>query len=143
MCTCGVRRNSAILRRVLVYLPISLQPCKGGHVDICVVAVHVCVWQEYLKVGMCGSASCGVILVCLQLGVDVIISDVDVLWLRNPIPYFQRYPTADVLSSSDHMSNTVMHSAAPRHGWRMQLCSRMHRPEGGGALRHRLRFLGR
>lgn len=34
------------------------------------------------------------IRVFLQLGVDVIISDVDVLWLRNPIPYFKQYPDA-------------------------------------------------
>lgn len=35
------------------------------------------------------------------------ISDVDVLWLRNPIPYFEQYPDADVLTSSDHLTNTV------------------------------------
>eukprot|EP00798_Chlamydomonas_sp_ICE-L_P025303 gene25303-10957_t len=43
----------------------------------------------------------------LKLGVHVVIADVDVLFLRNPIPYFQRYPTADMLTSSDHLSNTV------------------------------------
>ncbi len=31
----------------------------------------------------------------------------DVVWLRNPIPYFQRYPEADILTSTDHLSNTV------------------------------------
>jgi hypothetical protein len=38
---------------------------------------------------------------------QVIIADVDVVWLRNPIPYFQRYPDADVLTSSDHLAATV------------------------------------
>ncbi|KAL6753317.1 nucleotide-diphospho-sugar transferase-domain-containing protein [Haematococcus lacustris] len=47
------------------------------------------------------------IRVFLQLGVDVIISDVDVLWLRNPLPYFAQYPDADILTSSDHLRNTV------------------------------------
>lgn len=47
------------------------------------------------------------IRVFLELGVYVIISDVDVLWLRNPIPYFKQFPEADVLTSSDHLSNTV------------------------------------
>ena len=28
----------------------------------------------------------------LKLGVDVVIADVDVLWLRNPLPFFAKYP---------------------------------------------------
>lgn len=28
----------------------------------------------------------------LELGAQVVIADVDVLWLRNPLPFFQRYP---------------------------------------------------
>ncbi|KAG1662326.1 hypothetical protein FOA52_011484 [Chlamydomonas sp. UWO 241] len=42
----------------------------------------------------------------LRLGVHVVIADVDVLWLQNPLPYLDRYPEADVLTSSDHLSNT-------------------------------------
>ena len=68
-----------------------------------------------------------------QLGFDVLISDVDTVWLRNPIPYVQQarshvpgppvlahprasnapglslsqYPAADVLTSSDHLVNTL------------------------------------
>jgi hypothetical protein len=34
-------------------------------------------------------------------GVSVLISDIDVAWLRDPLPYFKRYPTADMLVSSD------------------------------------------
>ena len=30
--------------------------------------------------------------VFLELGVHVVIADVDVLWLRNPLPFFQKYP---------------------------------------------------
>lgn len=32
------------------------------------------------------------ISIFLRLGVSVVIADVDVLWLRNPIPYFQVQP---------------------------------------------------
>jgi hypothetical protein len=38
---------------------------------------------------------------------QVVISDVDVLWLRNPLPFFNRFPGADVLTSSDHLVSTV------------------------------------
>jgi arabinosyltransferase len=37
-------------------------------------------------------------------GVEVIISDVDTVWLENPIHYMAQYPEADVLTSSDHLS---------------------------------------
>ena len=47
------------------------------------------------------------ISIFLRLGVQVIIADVDVLWLRNPLPFFDRYQEADLLTSSDHLSNTV------------------------------------
>jgi len=40
-------------------------------------------------------------------GVDVLISDIDVAWMRNPIPFFRRYPTADILVSSDNLSNST------------------------------------
>mmetsp|Transcript_17364 Transcript_17364/g.37489 ORF Transcript_17364/g.37489 Transcript_17364/m.37489 type:complete len:686 (-) Transcript_17364:496-2553(-) len=43
----------------------------------------------------------------LKLGVNVVIADVDVLWLRNPLPYFSKYQEADILTSSDHLDNTV------------------------------------
>eukprot|EP00798_Chlamydomonas_sp_ICE-L_P016115 gene16115-22259_t len=39
----------------------------------------------------------------LAYNVSVIISDIDTVWLRNPIPYFDRFPTADVLTSTDEL----------------------------------------
>ena len=52
----------------------------------------------------------------------MVISDVDVLWLRNPLPYFQRYPEADILTSSDNMAATVgrgpLRGTSPRHSCR-------------------------
>ncbi|GLC76877.1 hypothetical protein PLESTF_001850700 [Pleodorina starrii] len=47
------------------------------------------------------------ISIFLKLGVSVVIADVDVLWLRNPLPYFQRFPEADILTSSDSTFATV------------------------------------
>lgn len=35
-----------------------------------------------------------------MVGVDVLISDIDVVWLENPLPYFERYPLADMLVST-------------------------------------------
>eukprot|EP00798_Chlamydomonas_sp_ICE-L_P029963 gene29963-18030_t len=43
----------------------------------------------------------------LELDVTMIISDIDTTWLRDPIPYFQRYPEADVLTSTDELRETV------------------------------------
>ena len=38
---------------------------------------------------------------------DVLISDVDTVWLKDPLPYVARYPKADILISSDHLSDTT------------------------------------
>jgi hypothetical protein len=38
---------------------------------------------------------------------QVVISDVDVMWLRDPVPFFKRFPDADVLTSTDHLASTV------------------------------------
>lgn len=54
------------------------------------------------------------IKVFLELGVHVIITDVDALWLRNPIPYLKQFPEADILTSSDHLANTV-------HGYELEI----------------------
>jgi hypothetical protein len=37
----------------------------------------------------------------------VALSDIDVMWLRDPTPFYQRYPDADVLTSSDELRTTV------------------------------------
>lgn len=40
-------------------------------------------------------------------GYEVLISDVDTVWMKNPLPYVAEYPTADILVSSDHLGATV------------------------------------
>lgn len=29
------------------------------------------------------------------------------MWLRNPLPFFNRFPDADILTSTDHLAPTV------------------------------------
>jgi len=41
-----------------------------------------------------------------SMGFDIIVSDIDASWLKDPFPYIARYPDADILTSSDHLSNT-------------------------------------
>lgn len=41
------------------------------------------------------------------MGFDILVSDVDTVWMRDPIPYLQKYPEADVLTSSDHLAPTA------------------------------------
>lgn len=45
-----------------------------------------------------------------KTGTDVLISDIDVAWLRDPIPFFRRYPKADILVSTDNLRNITHES---------------------------------
>ena len=42
-----------------------------------------------------------------KMGFSILVSDVDTVWMRNPLPYMAQYPEADILTSSDHL---VTHS---------------------------------
>lgn len=44
-----------------------------------------------------------------EMGFDILVSDVDTAWLQNPLPYMARFPQADVLTSSDHLSLSLIH----------------------------------
>lgn len=44
-----------------------------------------------------------------KMGFSILVSDVDTVWMRNPLPYMAQYPEADVLTSSDHL---VWHCSA-------------------------------
>ncbi|CAI5515925.1 unnamed protein product [Closterium sp. Naga37s-1] len=45
--------------------------------------------------------------VFLSMGFELLICDTDTVWLKNPLPFIARYPTADVLTSSDHLVRSV------------------------------------
>lgn len=42
-----------------------------------------------------------------EMGFDILVSDVDTVWMKNPMPYMARFPAADILTSSDHLANTA------------------------------------
>ena len=42
-----------------------------------------------------------------KTGVDVLISDIDVTWMRDPLPFMKRFPDADMLVSTDELRNTT------------------------------------
>ncbi|KAK4747966.1 hypothetical protein SAY87_014552 [Trapa incisa] len=44
----------------------------------------------------------------LPFGVELLMCDTDMVWLKNPLPYLARYPEADILTSSDQVTPTVI-----------------------------------
>ncbi|KAK7250704.1 hypothetical protein RIF29_33306 [Crotalaria pallida] len=44
----------------------------------------------------------------LPFGFELLMCDTDMVWLKDPLPYLARYPTADVLTSSDQVIPTVV-----------------------------------
>lgn len=44
----------------------------------------------------------------LPFGYELLMCDTDMVWLKDPLPYFARYPDADVLTSSDQVVPTVV-----------------------------------
>lgn len=47
------------------------------------------------------------LIAAFSQGFDVFVSDVDTVWMRDPRPFVLRYPGADLLTSCDHLANTV------------------------------------
>lgn len=54
-----------------------------------------------------GRAKISLIKQFLELDVIMIISDIDTAWLKNPLPYFDRYPEADILTSTDELRGST------------------------------------
>ncbi|OVA18359.1 Reticulon [Macleaya cordata] len=44
----------------------------------------------------------------LPFGFELLMCDTDMVWLKNPLPYFARFPGADVLTSTDQVIPTVI-----------------------------------
>ncbi|XP_057250909.1 arabinosyltransferase XEG113 isoform X2 [Beta vulgaris subsp. vulgaris] len=44
----------------------------------------------------------------LPFGYELLMCDTDMVWLKNPLPYFARFPEADVLTSTDQVVPTVL-----------------------------------
>ncbi|CAN4076416.1 unnamed protein product [Withania somnifera] len=43
----------------------------------------------------------------LPFGFELLMCDTDMVWLKNPLPYFARFPEADILTSTDQVVPTV------------------------------------
>eukprot|EP00854_Cymbomonas_tetramitiformis_P025831 gene25831-31606_t len=61
------------------------------------------------------------------MGYDILVSDVDTVWMRDPIPYMQQYKDADVLTSSDHLSTSAQDGG-------LEVRSRTHSPANIGIM---------
>jgi hypothetical protein len=44
----------------------------------------------------------------LPYGFELLMCDTDMVWLKNPLPYLSRYPDADILTSTDQVTPTVV-----------------------------------
>ncbi|KAM7493707.1 hypothetical protein LguiB_028316 [Lonicera macranthoides] len=44
----------------------------------------------------------------LPFGFELLMCDTDMVWLKNPLPYLARFPEADVLTSTDQVTPTVV-----------------------------------
>lgn len=42
----------------------------------------------------------------LGFGLDIVLCDGDTVWINDPTDYFNRFPAADILTSSDHLRPT-------------------------------------
>ena len=56
---------------------------------------------------MQGREKIGLVLAFTEIGFDVLVSDVDTVWLQDPGPFMAHYPEADILVSSDSLVRTV------------------------------------
>ena len=74
-------------------------------------------WQEYR---VHGDQCMGISIVCMEISAwqeygvpcSILISDVDTVWMRNPLPFMAQYPQADCLTSSDHLVRPTIVGAA-------------------------------
>mmetsp|Transcript_5824 Transcript_5824/g.16640 ORF Transcript_5824/g.16640 Transcript_5824/m.16640 type:complete len:662 (+) Transcript_5824:421-2406(+) len=54
-----------------------------------------------------GREKIGLIASFTSMGFSILVSDVDTVWMRDPLPYMAQYPQADCLTSSDLLADTA------------------------------------
>ena len=64
-------------------------------------------FKQQRLASMQGREKIGLVLAFTNMGFDVVVSDVDTVWLQDPLPFLAQYPEADVLVSSDSLVRTV------------------------------------
>ena len=69
-----------------------------------------CIWACLSSglVGAQGREKINLVYQFTKMGFSILVSDVDTVWMRNPLPYMAQYPEADVLTSSDHLVRRCM-----------------------------------
>ena len=45
------------------------------------------------------------------MGFNILVSDIDTVWLQDPLPYMAQYPQADILMSSDNLVSSGQNAA--------------------------------
>ena len=58
------------------------------------------------KFHMMGRHKIALLQTFLSFGLDIMLCDSDTVWINDPTDYFNRFPAADILTSSDHMAPT-------------------------------------
>ncbi len=56
-----------------------------------------------------GREKIGLINTFTGMNISILVSDVDTVWMRDPLPFMAQYPQADVLTSSDHLVRCLTH----------------------------------
>ena len=75
---------------------------------------------------MQGREKINLVYLFTKMGFSILVSDVDTVWMRNPLPYMAQYPEADVLTSSDHLVGGNFASPASVRGRLGQGDGRLH-----------------
>ena len=57
---------------------------------------------------MQGREKIGLVLAFTDMGFHVVVSDVDTVWLRDPLPFLAHYSEADILVSSDSLVSNLL-----------------------------------
>jgi arabinosyltransferase len=64
------------------------------------------------------------------IGFDVLISDIDVAWLRDPVPFFRQFPGADMLVSTDQLRSETAMNDDQVNFMKNGIAKNIARPEG-------------
>ena len=64
--------------------------------------------------GLQGREKIALIKQFTAMGSNILVSDIDTVWLRDPLPYMAQYPQADILMSSDSLVSSGQNTAFTR-----------------------------
>ena len=82
-------------------------PCLAACLEAATRLKHVSLHKQQHLASMQGREKIGLVLAFTDMGFDVVVSDVDTVWLQDPLPFLAEYPEADILVSSDSLVRTV------------------------------------